>query len=107
MKECEDLIDSLVYHVRGAIADYKMDDEVRRPRRLCGFLGVIQVRALTGICCRSPRRTASASCTTCPIGWRTSFRKRACASSGSLERTWLPGGRTSAASLSAVPRSQR
>ncbi|XP_029681183.1 plakophilin-2 [Takifugu rubripes] len=26
MKECEDLIDSLVYYVRGAIADYKTDD---------------------------------------------------------------------------------
>lgn len=29
MKECEDLIDSLVYYVRGAIADYKTDDRVR------------------------------------------------------------------------------
>lgn len=29
MKECEDLIDSLVYYVRGAIADYKTDDGVR------------------------------------------------------------------------------
>lgn len=29
MRECEDLIDSLVYYVRGTIADYKTDDKVR------------------------------------------------------------------------------
>lgn len=29
MKECDDLIDSLVYYIRGAIADYKTDDRVR------------------------------------------------------------------------------
>lgn len=29
MRECEDLIDSLVYYIRGTIADYKTDDKVR------------------------------------------------------------------------------
>lgn len=28
MRECENLIDSLVYYIRGAIADYKTDDKV-------------------------------------------------------------------------------
>lgn len=35
MRECEDLIDSLVYYVRGTIADYKTDDRVRSGRRWC------------------------------------------------------------------------
>lgn len=29
MRACEDLIDSLVYYVRGTIADYKTNDKVR------------------------------------------------------------------------------
>ena len=29
MRDCEDLIDSLVYYIRGTIADYKPDDKVR------------------------------------------------------------------------------
>lgn len=46
LKECEDLIDSLVYYVRGAIADYKTDDEVRRrpaPEHFSGYLSSIKV----------------------------------------------------------------
>ncbi|XP_010790731.1 plakophilin-2-like [Notothenia coriiceps] len=27
MRECENLIDSLVYYIRGAVADYKTDDK--------------------------------------------------------------------------------
>lgn len=30
MRECENLIDSLVYYVRGAVADHKTDDKVKR-----------------------------------------------------------------------------
>lgn len=29
MRECEKLIDSLVYYIRGTIADYKTDDKVK------------------------------------------------------------------------------
>lgn len=34
MRGCEDLIDSLVYYVRGAIADFKSDDKVQQWRRV-------------------------------------------------------------------------
>lgn len=30
MRECENLIDSLVYYIRGAVADHKSDDKVKR-----------------------------------------------------------------------------
>lgn len=121
MRGCEDLIDSLVYYVRGAIADFKSDEKVQQWYR---FQGVQQIshRFISHGSCRvfmfpllllfpasqSPRRTASASCKTSPTSWRPSFQSRMPEISGNLcSRVWPRSQKPWAASLTAAPRSQR
>lgn len=128
MRGCEDLIDSLVYYVRGAIADFKSDDKVQQWRRVqwvqianpfirshgSVFMFMLAllyafIRSLVYFACiPSPRRTASASCTTSPTRSRPSSPTLTPEISGNLcWRVWPRSQKLWAASLTAVPRSQR
>lgn len=123
MRGCEDLIDSLVYYVRGAIADFKTDDKVQQ---WWPFQGAGQnltplhiTRLLPGLfmftsfcffshCVPSPQKAASASCKTSPTSLRPSSQSRMPEISGNrCSRVRPRSQKPWAASLTAVPRSQR